>query len=160
MKNLLGVVYGSPRPTFKVTEVKFVNSWFITKLTWRYRESSKRWPGITNFLCSYLWWKTCLELYVCHHDVLSRSQRSGLWIHHKHDVTLITREGKELVSPNLVCDYPSCTACLELYMGHLNLISRSQMSTLWVFIRTGRFCDNFRRKWARIIKFGVWVPHG
>ena len=41
-------------------------------------------------------------------------------------------EGNELGSPNLVRRYLSWKTCLRLYVGHLDPLSRSHRSTLWI----------------------------
>ena len=104
MENLLGIVYGLPWPTFKVTgqlcEFHHVNG--VATITLEANNLGSR-----NLVCRYLSWKACLGSYMGRLDLLKDHRGQLCEFHHINNVTTITQEGDGLGSPNLVCRYPS-----------------------------------------------------
>jgi hypothetical protein len=108
---------------------------------------TKALPGGNNYPSTKLW----LTGFV----IIMSSVRLSVRPH--FDVTLISwgRKGNELGSSSVVCSYLSRRSCWGLYMGHLDLLSRSQRSTVWISSCTRRYPNILKRKWASIIKCGV-----
>ena len=123
----------------------------VTTITWDEDEL-----GSPNLVCGYLSWKGLLGVYVDHIDPLSRSQRSSFVYMYSSstDVTVITRQGVELCSPNLVCRYLSWRTCLRLYVDHLDPLPRSQRSSLRIndSSQTWHYHDSSKKS-PRITKF-------
>ena len=90
----LWILYGSPWPTFKVTELR--GQLWISSYKWFYHDISRRWSiyGSPSIL-----------------DPLSRDQLCECY--HINNINTSTREVDELGSPNLVCRHISynCHVC-------------------------------------------------